>query len=274
MRRSTLARDLRDKRSIASSPGRGLQTLRNPTSRKRYETRSRPPRRPRRSARRDAHQAGAADPHRRAEGGAGVREAQRLMGEEKYWTDPASKSIPAWKRRRRGAVMLARLHEERSGAPGRGAGQWCGSADAPSLLVLGELYPARCGARGPMYARRCSSRRATKRAQCAAGHRRGRPAPARSGTARPATLSRARSAVVSLRQTLARRARRPDQSQLGLTRRVFSPAVSVSRDTWKSRRAAGVRAHWMTDGGERQRPRERVRISRPFKPPSLRRAPV
>ncbi|HZM49441.1 MAG TPA: protein kinase, partial [Vicinamibacteria bacterium] len=145
--------DLRDKRSaVFIRLGEAYETLRNPTSRKRYET-AFPPRL---GVPRPEPSAAAAPPPRRPDPALDEKmaaqdfaKAQRLMGEEKYWDaiQLLEEAIPRLEATagRRARVMLARAYmknpkwrhraEEVLGEVVREA------PDAPEpYLVLGELY--------------------------------------------------------------------------------------------------------------------------------------
>jgi hypothetical protein len=146
--------DLRDKRSVVFIRlGEAYETLRNPTSRKRYET-SFPPRR----APRPEPPAPAAPPPKPAPRDPALDEqlaahdfakAQRLMGEEKYWDaiQLLEGAIPQLEptASRRARVMLARAYMKNPKWRHRAEevlGQVVREApEAPEpYLVLGELY--------------------------------------------------------------------------------------------------------------------------------------
>jgi hypothetical protein len=146
--------DLRDKRSIVFIRlGEAYETLRNPTSRKRYETafpprrgvpRAEPPR-PETPIKREPPDP-AIDEQKAAQEFA---KAQRLMGEEKYWDaiQLLEEAIPRLEATasRRARVMLARAYMKNPKWRHRAEevlGQVVREApDAPEpYLVLGELY--------------------------------------------------------------------------------------------------------------------------------------
>ena len=145
--------DLRDKRSaVFIRLGEAYETLRNPTSRKRYET-AFPPRL---GVPRPEPSAAAAPPPRRPDpaldekmAAQDVAKAQRLMGEEKYWDaiQLLEEAIPRLEATagRRARVMLARAYMKNPKWRHRAEevlGQVVREApDAPEpYLVLGELY--------------------------------------------------------------------------------------------------------------------------------------
>ena len=149
--------DLRDKRSaVFIRLGEAYETLRNPTSRKRYETAFPPRRGPRRPEPRRARGLRPPTPAprrsrpRRAAGRPrSFAKAQRLMGEEKYWDaiQLLEGAIPQLEATasRRARVMLARAYMKNPKWRHRAEevlGQVVREApEAPEpYLVLGELY--------------------------------------------------------------------------------------------------------------------------------------